>query len=300
MLMARSEYHRVFLLSPANSDAFANCVQSERPDFVLCGLYGGGNADRDDRRPRKARRSRKRERRSNNAGGPERGRLRGPVTEARTWRRACFTPLLLGALNPHWRPVFASAVWTGLRKGGTPAGEPSPACCPYPYCNFTCETTRPGYVSPEARAVLVRRLLFSFSRSCCPPAATTRSRPLSFASYKAASALSISDSGVSPWLGHSATPMLIVILPPANSSIATRARIRSATIAAVPTVVSSSITKNSSPPYRATQSTPRVVFRRMSAILASAASPAGWPFVSLYSLICSTSANSTENGRRSR
>src|SRR2546422_622074 len=116
MLMARSEYHRVFLLSPANSDAFANCVQSERPDFVLCGLYGGGNADRDDRRPRKARRSRKRERRSNNAGGPERGRLRGPVTEARTWRRACFTPLLLGALNPHWRPVFASAVWTGLRR----------------------------------------------------------------------------------------------------------------------------------------------------------------------------------------
>src|SRR5262249_56622719 len=70
---------------------------------------------------------------------------------------------------------------------------------------------------PEARAVLVRRFLFSFSRSCCPAAATTRSRPLSFASYKAASALSISDSGVSPWLGHSATPTLTPVLPPATS-----------------------------------------------------------------------------------
>src|SRR5947199_212430 len=38
----------------------------------------------------------------------------------------------------------------------------------------------------------------------------------------------------------------------------------------------------------------------MSAILASAASPAGWPWVSLYCLKWSTSANSTENGRRSR
>src|SRR2546425_137971 len=140
----------------------------------------------------------------------------------------------------------------------------------------------------------------SLSGSCFPPAATTRSRPAPFASYSAASALAMSVSGVSPWLGHSATPMLSVMLPPANSSLATRARMRSATSAAVATVVSSSTIRNSSPPYRATQSTARVCFRRMSAIFVRAASPAGWPCVSLYCLKWSTSANSTENGRRSR
>jgi len=31
--------------------------------------------------------------------------------------RAEEVPLLLAALKPHWRPVFATAVWTGLRKG---------------------------------------------------------------------------------------------------------------------------------------------------------------------------------------
>src|SRR2546425_12668731 len=87
----------------------------------------------------------------------------------------------------------------------------------------------------------------SLSGSCFPPAATTRSRPAPFASYSAASALAMSVSGVSPWLGHSATPMLSVMLPPANSSLATRARIRSGTRAAVATVVSSSTIRNSSP-----------------------------------------------------
>jgi integrase len=31
--------------------------------------------------------------------------------------RAEEVPLLLASLKPHWRPVFATAVWTGLRKG---------------------------------------------------------------------------------------------------------------------------------------------------------------------------------------
>ena len=61
-------------------------------------------------------------------------------------------------------------------------------------------------------------------------------------------ALAMSDSGVSPCAGHSATPMLIVIRPPSNASAATRARMRSATSTAVATVVSSSTTRNSSPP----------------------------------------------------
>src|SRR2546430_415403 len=92
----------------------------------------------------------------------------------------------------------------------------------------------------------------------------TRSRPSPFARYIAASALAMSSSGVSPCDGYSATPTLTVILPPPNCSAATRARMRSPTVVAVASVVSSNITRNSSPPYRATESTPRVVFRRIS------------------------------------
>src|SRR5205823_3996295 len=72
--------------------------------------------------------------------------------------------------------------------------------------------------------------------------------PLAFAWYIAASALAISVSGVSPCAGHSATPIESDIRPSPNVSPATRARIRSATRAAVVTVVSSSTTRNSSPP----------------------------------------------------
>src|SRR2546428_1748662 len=100
----------------------------------------------------------------------------------------------------------------------------------------------------------------SLSGSCFPPAATTRSRPAPFASYSAASALAMSVSGVSPWLRHSATPLLSVMLPPADSSLATRARMRYATSAAVATVVSSSTIRNSSPPDRPPQAPARGCF----------------------------------------
>src|SRR5690348_6474257 len=131
-------------------------------------------------------------------------------------------------------------------------------------------------------------------------AAMTRSRPAFFASYIAASALAMSSSGVSPCAGYSAAPTLTLIGPPSNASAATRARIRSATMSAVLSGASMSITTNSSPPYRATLSTPRVVRRRISAIVTSAASPARCPWVSLYCLKRSTSASSTEKVRRSR
>src|ERR1041385_3468427 len=129
-----------------------------------------------------------------------------------------------------------------------------------------------------------RRPVTSLSGSARRLAATTRLRPPLFAWYMAASALAISSSGVSPCVGYSATPTLTLSFRAPKASAATRARMRSPTEAAVVTGASISIKTNSSPPYRATLSTPRVVLRRISAIFTSAASPARWPCVSLYCL----------------
>src|SRR5256712_12954056 len=96
----------------------------------------------------------------------------------------------------------------------------------------------------DRQASPLRRRL-SFSGSCFPPAATTRSRPAPFASYSAASALAMSVSGVSPWLGHPPTPMPTLLPPPPNPPAAPPAPIRSATRAAAPTRVSSRTTRNS-------------------------------------------------------
>src|SRR5947207_9967943 len=127
--------------------------------------------------------------------------------------------------GPHDEPARHGGRTLGRRAGPGEAGE-------------ACEQEHGGSLHP----------LRCFSFSGWPPTATTRSRPPAFAWYIAASALAISVSGVSPCAGHSATPMESDIRPSPKVSPATRARIRSATRAAVVTVVSSSTTRNSSPP----------------------------------------------------
>src|SRR3989441_7422254 len=171
---------------------------------------------------------------------------------------------------------------------------------PGPRAFLRHEGVRMRQVLSRGQPSPLRRRFPSFSRSALRPATMTRSRPSFFAWYIAASALAISSSGVSPCVGYSAAPTLTVYRPAPKSSAATRARRRSPTAAAVAIGASISITTNSSPPYRATLSTPRVVCRRISAILTSAASPPRCPWVSLYCLKWSTSASKTEKVRRSR
>src|SRR5439155_2996652 len=86
----------------------------------------------------------------------------------------------------------------------------------------------------SSQASPFRRRFFSGS----PLATTMRLRPPLLAWYIAASALAINSSGVPPCAGYSATPMLTVIFPAPNASAATRARMRSATVAPAETQAS--------------------------------------------------------------
>ncbi len=74
-------------------------------------------------------------------------------------------------------------------------------------------------------------------------------------------------------------------------------RMRSAVSWASASVVSGSITTNSSPPSRAGRSAWRTLWRRQLAVRTSTASPAAWPWLSLTCLKWSRSIISSASGR---
>src|SRR5207248_6801863 len=131
--------------------------------------------------------------------------------------------------------------------GGFRHGDPARLLLPG--AGLTPGAARGAVTRTAQRSALRRPIFSSASVGAGPPTATmTRFRPPVVAWYIAASALAISSSGVSPLAGYSAAPMLTDILPPWNASPATRARMRSATVAAIAIGASINITTNSSPP----------------------------------------------------
>src|SRR5205814_6481983 len=104
------------------------------------------------------------------------------------------------------------------------------------------------------------------------PASTIRSRPDSLARYSAASAALITSTGVAPWPGYTPTPMLAVT-GTGPSALRIDWWTRAATATATSSSAPSTITANSSPPYRAARSPSRQLCAMDRAAVRSTWSP---------------------------
>ena len=122
-------------------------------------------------------------------------------------------------------------------------------------------------------------------------------RPRPFARYMAASAFLMSASADTPSRGKTLMPIdgLTEMLWPSSSigSLIAASSFSATGPAASPSSSSGSTTRNSSPPWRDTTSTPRNALGMRPAMIFSSASPATWPSESLTALKLSRSMKST-------